>query len=228
MSDSHKPSRTDVHFRAADRLRSGTDFRRIYALRRSVGGSLVVLYGAANSLTHPRLGLSVSRKVGGAVVRNRWKRLLREAFRTSRSRLPLGLDLIAIPRSGSSPKLEALQAELVELAEKLARRLKLPASAQEIIIVSRLLGNLSWLSRGLVAIPSWLLIGIVRLYQIFLSPLVGQNCRFQPTCSRYFIGAVEKHGAIRGSLRGLPVFAAAIRFIPAGMIRHEGMLNDKC
>jgi ribonuclease P protein component len=128
MSESHELSRTDIHFRAADRLRSGSEFRRIYALRCSVGGSLVVLYGAANSLGHARLGLSVSRKVGGAVVRNRWKRLLREAFRTSRSRLPLGLDLIAIPRSGSRPKLDGLQAELVELAGKLARRLKLPAN----------------------------------------------------------------------------------------------------
>jgi uncharacterized protein len=69
--------------------------------------------------------------------------------------------------------------------------------------VSRTAGNLRWLLRGLVALPGWLLIGSVRLYQIFLSPLVGQNCRFQPTCSRYFIGAVEKYGAIRGSLRGI-------------------------
>jgi ribonuclease P protein component len=131
MSESQESLRTDICFRAVDRLRSGADFRRIYSERRSQGGALIVLYGSANSLKHPRLGLSVSRKVGGAVQRNRWKRLLREAFRTSRNRLPVGIDLIVIPRAGQKPELVGLQAELVELANKLARRLKLPAGARK-------------------------------------------------------------------------------------------------
>ncbi len=54
-----------------------------------------------------------------------------------------------------------------------------------------------------VYLPSRILIGGVRLYQIFLSPLLGRNCRFQPTCSSYFIQAVEKYGPLRGSLRGI-------------------------
>lgn len=57
--------------------------------------------------------------------------------------------------------------------------------------------------RWLVRIPGWLLIGAVRLYQLFLSPLLGRNCRFEPTCSAYFIGAVRKYGAIRGTWRGI-------------------------
>jgi putative membrane protein insertion efficiency factor len=82
--------------------------------------------------------------------------------------------------------------------------------------VSRGWENLSWLLRGLVALPSWLLIGVVRLYQLFLSPLVGQNCRFQPTCSRYFIGAVERYGAIRGSFRGIARICRCHPFHPGG------------
>lgn len=52
-------------------------------------------------------------------------------------------------------------------------------------------------------LPGWALIALVRVYQWTLSPLVGRQCRFQPTCSNYFIGAVEKYGAVRGSLKGI-------------------------
>ena len=55
----------------------------------------------------------------------------------------------------------------------------------------------------LVELPSWTLIAAVRLYQIFLSPLLGRNCRFTPTCSNYFIHAVRKYGPLSGSLRGV-------------------------
>jgi putative membrane protein insertion efficiency factor len=47
------------------------------------------------------------------------------------------------------------------------------------------------------------MIAFVRLYQLTLSPLLGGHCRFQPTCSRYFIDAVERRGALRGTLTGL-------------------------
>lgn len=42
------------------------------------------------------------------------------------------------------------------------------------------------------------LIGVVRLYQIVISPLLGPNCRFHPSCSQYAIEALSKHGAVRG------------------------------
>jgi uncharacterized protein len=55
----------------------------------------------------------------------------------------------------------------------------------------------------LVRLPTRLLILLVRGYQLTLSPIFGRQCRFQPTCSHYMIGALEKYGAIRGTLRGL-------------------------
>jgi len=44
---------------------------------------------------------------------------------------------------------------------------------------------------------------LVRGYQIFVSPLLGRNCRFRPTCSVYYIEAVRKYGFVKGSLLGI-------------------------
>ena len=65
-------------------------------------------------------------------------------------------------------------------------------------------------------IPSMLLIAAVRVYQLLLSPLLGRNCRFQPTCSRYFIGAVQKYGALRGSWKGIARICRCHPFHPGG------------
>lgn len=56
--------------------------------------------------------------------------------------------------------------------------------------------------RGLVRLPALGAIGLIRLYQIFLSPFLGQSCRFTPTCSAYTIEAIRKYGALRGCWRG--------------------------
>lgn len=55
----------------------------------------------------------------------------------------------------------------------------------------------------LVKTPSYVLIALVRLYQLTLSPFLGKQCRFEPTCSHYTIGAIEKYGAVRGTLKGV-------------------------
>jgi putative membrane protein insertion efficiency factor len=57
--------------------------------------------------------------------------------------------------------------------------------------------------RQIAALPSRAMIGLVRCYQLGVSPWLGPRCRFQPTCSEYFIQAVRKYGAVRGALRGL-------------------------
>ncbi len=105
------------------RLKTPAQFKAVYDRKRSVSDGVLVVYAAANALPHPRVGLSVSRKVGNAVVRNRWKRLLREAFRLHRHALPAGLDFILIPRSGQTePTLEVIVASLTKLAGDAARR----------------------------------------------------------------------------------------------------------
>lgn len=55
----------------------------------------------------------------------------------------------------------------------------------------------------IVRAPAALLIGLVRLYQVLLSPILGGQCRFYPSCSEYSIQAVRKYGAVRGGLKGV-------------------------
>ena len=73
-----------------------------------------------------------------------------------------------------------------------------------------------WLFAGLQNILSSLLIGSVRLYQILLSPLLGRQCRFEPSCSNYFIQAVRKYGPLKGTWRGLCRIGRCHPFHPGG------------
>jgi ribonuclease P protein component len=116
----------DQRFPSSHRLRRPAEFDEVFRCRRSASDDLIVVYGRENGLKHARLGVSVSRKVGRAVVRNRWKRLIREAFRLSRAKLPAGLDLVVIPRAGATPSLAALCESLPRLANRIAGKLRRP------------------------------------------------------------------------------------------------------
>jgi uncharacterized protein len=65
-------------------------------------------------------------------------------------------------------------------------------------------------------LPRWTLIAAVRLYQWTISPLLGPRCRFEPSCSSYFIQSVAKYGAVRGTLRGLRRIGRCHPFHPGG------------
>jgi len=111
------------YFRPAEHLRRPSDFQRVYDRRRSVSDEWLIVYGCENGLPHLRLGLSVSRKYGPAVRRNRLRRLYREAFRLTKHELPAGLDLVLIPKTLKEPGLQDLIKALSKLVGQLAGRL---------------------------------------------------------------------------------------------------------
>jgi ribonuclease P protein component len=111
------------------RLSHSAEFERVYRHGRSTANRHLVLYTFPNaSAERPRLGLSVSRKVGGAVERNRVKRLLREAFAHAEAGLMPGHDvvLVARPPAGELAERDGLagvDASLTELIGKAGLRL---------------------------------------------------------------------------------------------------------
>ena len=116
-------------FSKSARLLKSSEFDRVMNLRQSRSDQLVIVYAARNDGLGPRLGLIVSRKCGNAVVRSRWKRALREAFRLVRPELPDDIDLVVLPRKGGKPQVRMLQDSLKTLAGQLAERL--PASTAQ-------------------------------------------------------------------------------------------------
>jgi ribonuclease P protein component len=102
----------------------------VYDARCKESRGPLAVFSRPNGLGHPRLGLSVSRRVGSAPVRNRIKRLLREAFRFGQHELSVGYDLVVVVRPHAPMPLEEYQRLLSKLTvrghEAWQRRAKEP------------------------------------------------------------------------------------------------------
>lgn len=115
---------SDERFALEHRLRRRADYQHCYRLGRRRHGPLATLYIAANQLGHPRLGITASKKVGKAVVRQQLKRRTREIYRRwpGRARLP-AVDLVV------HFKPDVAEADFQQLQDELWRLLRSVGSA---------------------------------------------------------------------------------------------------
>jgi len=118
-----------LRFTPEQRLHTPAEYDRVFAARRRAGDDRLLLFGFANDLGRTRLGLSVSKRLGNSVMRHRLKRLLREAFRLAQHDLPLGLDLVAIPRAGVIASVADYERSLLRMARQLERKLQADAKS---------------------------------------------------------------------------------------------------
>ncbi|RKY25436.1 MAG: ribonuclease P protein component [Planctomycetota bacterium] len=93
-------------FPKSRRLVTNRQFEAVLARKLRVSDGLLTLYMAENDCGYPRLGVSVAKSCGNAVVRNRLKRLLRESFRQSRDEIPAGFDYLLMVSQQWTKKVE--------------------------------------------------------------------------------------------------------------------------
>lgn len=104
------------------RLRRPSEFRQVFRDGSSVADDVLVVYGLSRSEGPGRLGLAVGRRIGNAPRRNRWKRLIREAYRRHVTDVD-GLDIVVIPRPTAAPNYRDLTTRLPRLIRRLNQRL---------------------------------------------------------------------------------------------------------
>ena len=125
------PRGTGERLPPEERLRKRADYLRCYRTGRRRHGALAILYFVPNQVGHPRLGITASRKVGGAVVRQRLKRRIREIYRRwkDRGNLP-ALDLVVhLKTEAGGSDFPAMRDDLLRLLEGvLPRPAQRPAS----------------------------------------------------------------------------------------------------
>lgn len=111
----------DESFRQEDRLRKRREFLRVQGRGAKVHTRHLLGLALPSAAGRRRVGLTVSTKVGGAVVRNRIKRRLREIYRKERDALPPRIDLVLVAKSGAAhASFDTLREEFLEIARRVA------------------------------------------------------------------------------------------------------------
>lgn len=106
------------------RIRKSVEFDAVYASKHYAADDTLVINARCNGSKVTRLGLSIGRKVGNAIVRNRWKRIIRECFRLNQKTIPPGLDIVVRPRKGAKPEFSRVKQSLIGLTKRLEKTIR--------------------------------------------------------------------------------------------------------
>ena len=150
-------------------LKQNQEFKRLYARGKTAVGRRVVVYYKRSASPHNRLGITVSKKIGKAVVRNRIRRIIREAYRLEADVLLPGYDMVIVARARGKRKMPGYS----------QRTLYFVGAGRTCAIVKKLC--------------LWLL----QLYRRHISPAIPARCRYHPSCSAYAVRCLEEYTLLR-------------------------------
>ena len=126
MCDALTTDNMRYSFGKTQRVTRSGDFTKIIRLGTCVADDTLVLFAlpTASADQSIRIGITIPKKTGNAVQRNRWKRLIRESFRVQQADLPTGYEFIVRPKRGASPSWRAIEKSIPHLARKAAKRVR--------------------------------------------------------------------------------------------------------
>lgn len=109
------------------RVISGQDFTLVLRKGGCAADDCLVVFALPckpGATVSRRLGVTIPKKTGNAVVRNQWKRWIREAFRTQQDALPKGFDFVVRPKKGAAGQWDKIQRSIAKLPKKAVARIK--------------------------------------------------------------------------------------------------------
>ena len=116
----------DHRFRAGSHIRRRPEFQHVYETGTRLHGRFMTVFVLPRADGRTRLGIAATKKLGGAVVRNRAKRLVREVFRQHAN--PWGLDIVVVPRSALlDAPIRAIESDYASCVDRRARRTRPPS-----------------------------------------------------------------------------------------------------
>lgn len=113
---------TSQTFSQTERIKSPLHFEKVFKEGVVAADGVLVIHVSLNNLRHPRLGLSLSKRVGNSPKRNRWKRLIRESFRKQKDKFPR-VDIVVRPKRGAIPNYGEIFNSLPALVARACRKL---------------------------------------------------------------------------------------------------------